>query len=132
MGCHGIGVSRLIAAVAACISDKTGLNWPRVIAPFEVVILTNNTANSVEHGDKLYDQLSSSLNGPVDAVVDDREQRLPWKMKDADLIGYPVLIILGKSLAEGKAEVQCRRLRVKETVELGNVVHFVNELLKKL
>ncbi|KEF54092.1 uncharacterized protein A1O9_09887 [Exophiala aquamarina CBS 119918] len=130
MGCHGIGVTRLIAAVASCLKDEVGLNWPRVIAPFEAAILA-----SIELGpaaEKLYDALSHSQAGGVDTILDDRDVSLPYKMKDADVVGYPVLIILGRSFAKGEVEVQCRRLKIKKQVPLNEVASFVQSLLSRL
>lgn len=131
MGCHGIGVTRLIAAVASCLKDEKGLNWPKVIAPFEAVILRSE--NFKEPAEQLYDEMSSSEQGRVDAILDDRDVSLPYKMKDADMIGYPVLIILGQAFSkEGLVEVQCRRLKIKEKVAKDQVVSFVQDVLAKL
>ncbi|EXJ84787.1 prolyl-tRNA synthetase [Capronia epimyces CBS 606.96] len=134
MGCHGIGVTRLIAAVASCLADERGLNWPRVIAPFEVVILVAKPEpNRLQAAEQIYDQLSTSELGVADVLLDDRqEQGLGWKLKDADMIGYPVLVVLGKGFDRGMAEVQCRRLNIKQDVEIDRVVAFVHGLLKQL
>ena len=133
MGCHGIGVSRLIAAVASCLADEIGLNWPRVIAPFEAVIVWSHRRGS-DVAEQLYDVLSSSPHGSVDAILDDRpdDVSVPWKLNDADLIGYPVIIVVGKRIDEGKVEVQCRRLKVKQDVDVGAVPEFVHRLLAQL
>ncbi|KAK5044603.1 hypothetical protein LTR84_010617 [Exophiala bonariae] len=131
MGCHGIGVTRLIAAVASCLKDEKGLNWPKVIAPFEAIILRSDEFK--EPAEQLYDELSSSEHGVVDAVLDDRDVSLPYKMKDADMIGYPVLIILGKAFSkEGLVEIQCRRLKIKEKVARDQVTSFVQDVLARL
>ncbi|KAK4938940.1 hypothetical protein LTR10_020688 [Elasticomyces elasticus] len=138
MGCHGIGVSRLIAAVASCLSDEAGLNWPRVIAPFEaVVIVQTSKAERLQAAEKIHDDLaqagSSHPDGPVDVILDDRpDQGLGWKLKDADMIGYPVIIVVGKSFDQGKVEVQCRRLKIKQDVDIDGVAQFVHSLLKQL
>jgi prolyl-tRNA synthetase len=136
MGCHGIGVSRLIAATATCLSDEVGLNWPRAIAPFETLIAVQPTEadDRLQVAEKLYDQLSApSSEGSVDVILDDRAERgIPYKLKDADLIGYPVIVVLGKTFKSGKVEVQCRRLKVKEQVEINAVADFVRSLLEKL
>lgn len=134
MGCHGIGVSRLIAAVASCLADERGLNWPRVIAPFEVVILVAKPEpDRLQAAEQIYDRLSSSESGAADVLLDDRqEQGLGWKLKDADVIGYPVIVVLGKGFDGGMVEVQCRRLKVKQDVELDRAVEFVRGLLKQL
>ncbi|KAF2743140.1 prolyl-tRNA synthetase [Sporormia fimetaria CBS 119925] len=111
MGCHGIGVSRLIGAAAALLHDEKGLNWPRAIAPFEVILMAAPGVPEEEVAE-VYDTLSGA---GVDVVLDDRTGKsLGWKLKDADLIGYPVVAILGKAWkTERKVEVQCRRLGVK-------------------
>lgn len=134
MGCHGIGVSRLIAAVASCLSDDAGLNWPRVIAPFEAVIIVQHSqAERLQAAHQLYDELSSSKSGGTDVLLDDRaEQGLGWKLKDADMIGYPVMVVVGKGFDQGKVEVQCRRLKIKQDVEISDAVGFVHALLKQL
>nr|OQO29443.1 hypothetical protein B0A51_04019 [Rachicladosporium sp. CCFEE 5018] len=116
MGCHGIGVSRLIGAAASLLSDDKGLNWPLLIAPFSTVIVPGSGA-SAEDIVEVYDAILQRSAGRLDAVVDDRERSLGWKLKDADLVGYPLIIVLGKAWSERReVEVQCRRLEVKETI----------------
>ncbi|KAK2791877.1 hypothetical protein FQN52_004318 [Onygenales sp. PD_12] len=132
MGCHGIGVSRMISAVVDTISDSKGLNWPRVIAPFEAVIVPGPGLE--KEAEKIYDALTEEQSGAIDALIDDREKKLAWKLIDADLIGYPVKIIVGKAWkSDGKVEVQCRRLNnLCETVPLENLHAYVSSLLQKL
>ncbi|KKY25528.1 putative prolyl-trna synthetase [Phaeomoniella chlamydospora] len=140
MGCHGIGISRLISALASCLLDSTGLNWPRVIAPFEVIIIPGK--DHEESAINVYDQLlQSGLRHPsahtsddyIDAVLDDRsDKRFSWKLKDADLVGYPIVVLLGRDFDKGMVEVQCRRLGVKENVQVENLREFVLALLKEL
>ncbi|KAL2407910.1 Proline-tRNA ligase [Exophiala dermatitidis] len=136
MGCHGIGVSRLIAAVASCLADDRGLNWPRVIAPFEAVILSAKPdPKRIQAAEHLYDQLSTPGPAAVaaDVLLDDRhDQGLGWKLKDADMIGYPVIVVLGKGFDRGMVEVQCRRLNIKQDMEFERVVEYMRDLLKKL
>jgi prolyl-tRNA synthetase len=129
MGCHGIGVSRLIGAIASLLHDERGLNWPRIIAPFEAVIIMTPQV-SEEDGIALYDMLRS---GGVDVVLDDRASKsVGWKLKDADLIGYSVVLVLGKSWkTSGSVEVQCRRLGYRENVKEG-LEKTVCELLDRL
>ena len=130
MGCHGIGVSRMITAVADVLSDVKGLNWPRVIAPYEVVVVPMPGMQA--EGETIYDALASSQPAP-DVILDDRDRRPDWKLHDADLIGYPVLAIVGRSWRDRKAiEVQCRRLGVKEEVPLSRLSEFIQSLLEKL
>lgn len=144
MGCHGIGVSRLIAAVADTLADPIGLNWPRVMAPFEVVIIPylEHTASAMQ----IYDSISSDntdgsggaspalhIKNNIDAVLDDRDRSFVWKLKDAELIGYPVVVLLGKRWkVSGKAEVRCRRLGVDVEPEVGEVKGLVERLLGRL
>lgn len=128
MGCHGIGVSRLIGAVAEHLTDIRGLQWPRVIAPYEVVVIS--TPNLAEDASQVYDEIAT---GGIDTVLDDRSASFGWKLNDADLVGYPVLVILGKVWKEtGECEVQCRRLGIKEMVPLGELRQRVAELLEQL
>ena len=133
MGCHGVGVSRIFGAVAEILADERGLNWPRAIAPFEVAIIPSS-----DLGDDplvIYDTLARN-NGSqsgLDVVLDDRKRSFGWKMKDADMVGYPVLVILGKSFKEnGTCEVQCRRLSVKDNVKVDALPEFISNLLEKL
>lgn len=141
MGCHGIGVSRLLAAAAGLLMDARGLNWPVRIAPFSTVVVAapKTAADDVA---RVYDALaltpSSNEHSKVgaatlDVAIDDRDRPLGWKLNDADLIGYPFIVVLGKAWkARGAVEMQCRRLGVKEEVPLENVVERVREMAGKL
>ena len=128
MGCHGIGISRLIAGVANLYTDSKGLGWSRAIAPFELIIMQNGTTSGVAS------ELAAFVTGSskVDTMVDDRPKSLVWKMKDADLIGYPIIAILGKAWEkDGKVEIQCRRLGYKQDVIWGDIPGLVTQLLDK-
>ncbi|CAD0107232.1 unnamed protein product, partial [Aureobasidium uvarum] len=115
MGCHGIGVSRLVGAIASMLSDAKGLNWPAVIAPFSAVVVP---ANGNE--DAAEDVTEKLLSSGFDAVLDDRNKPMGWKLNDADLVGYPLIVVLGRAWkTDGKVEVQCRRLGIKEEVQCG-------------
>jgi len=138
MGCYGIGVSRMIGAVAETLADEKGLNWPRVIAPYEAVVVptTGNELDAVSIYDALVaigpENAGNSQNS-LDVVLDDRENPFPWKMKDADLIGYPVIVVVGKDWkTERKCEVQCRRLGARESVPFERLRAFVEGLLVRL
>jgi prolyl-tRNA synthetase len=133
MGCHGVGVSRIFGAVAEILADERGLNWPRAIAPFEVAIIP--ASDLAEEPLKIYDTLAmnSGTQSGFDVVLDDRKRSFGWKMKDADMVGYPVLVILGRSFKEnGTCEVQCRRLSVKENVKVDMLLEFISGLLDQL
>lgn len=148
MGCHGIGISRIIGAVANHLVDERGLNWPRIIAPYEVVIVINNN-NPKDHGamsdgEAVYDELTRPSDAVadettgqrprLDAIIDDRND-LPrgWKLKDADLVGYPVMVVLGKEWkASARVEVQCRRLGFTELKTVPELRRCVEDLLQQL
>jgi prolyl-tRNA synthetase len=131
MGCHGIGVSRMISAVANRLADSRGLNWPRVIAPYEVVVVPGKGMESV--ADQVYDSLTADPSAPVDVIIDDRDKGMGWKLGDADLIGYPIIVVVGNGWKKTQTlEVQCRRLDVKEDVPLDNLRTFVESLLTQL
>ena len=123
MGCHGIGVSRLIAA-AASANSGVGLVWPKVIAPFEVCIITKDVDGQGK-AEELYDNLDG-----VDVLIDERDVGLGWKLKDATLIGYPILLVIGsKWKSDGLLEVQCQKLGFRELVKAEEAVQMVHRLL---
>ncbi|KAI0828378.1 prolyl-tRNA synthetase [Hypoxylon sp. FL0890] len=132
MGCHGIGVSRIIGAVASHLADEKGLNWPRAIAPFEAVVIPGRGLE--EDGVIVSEYLANSQgHRPLDLLLDDRSTSLPWKMGDADLVGYPVLVILGKGWSSDRlCEVQCRRLSSVSHVRLEDLPIYINQLLSQL
>lgn len=131
MGCHGIGVSRMISAVANRLADSKGLNWPRAMAPYEVVVVSGKGLETV--ADQVYDSLTGDAAAPVDVILDDRDKGMGWKLGDADLIGYPIIVVVGNGWKKKETlEVQCRRLDVKEDVSLDGLRTFVESLLAKL
>lgn len=137
MGCHGIGVTRLIGAVADSLADQNGLNWPRVIAPYEVVVVP--TKGCEPDAIIVYDTLVSGASEgnldlvSLDVVLDDRDYPFPWKMNDADLIGYPVIVVVGRAWKTKRScQVQCRRLGVKQDVSFERLSAFVDSLLVRL
>lgn len=139
MGCHGIGISRIIGAVADHLADKRGLNWPRVIAPYDVVLVYNAKDDGIVRDvGALYDTLmawdDNNKSAPLDAIIDDRgDSSMGWKLKDADLVGYPVIVVVGREWkASGRLEVQCRRLGFKELVEGDKLKSCVVGLLEQL
>ena len=108
MGCYGIGVSRTVQAVIEQSHDKDGIIWPASVAPFEVVI--ENLDPKVDEVNKIVNELELQLEASgIDVIVDDREERPGVKFKDADLIGFPVRVVVGaKGLANGGVEVKRR------------------------
>ncbi|KAK0383301.1 hypothetical protein NLU13_9214 [Sarocladium strictum] len=133
MGCYGIGISRIIGAVAEHLVDERGLNWPRAIAPYEVAVIPSSGAT--DDVLEFFDALNGSpgIPGGLDAILDDRKESFGWKMRDADTIGYPILVVLGKEWKQqGMCEVQCRRLSVKDKVPVDQVQDVVRKLLDQL
>jgi len=131
MGCHGIGVSRLIGAIAAQMMDKKGLNWPAIIAPFNICVVYAEEHN--EAADAMYERLRNH-SADFDVVLDDRPKRLGWKLMDADMIGYPIIVVIGQAWKTGarRVEVQSRRLKVKKEVEETELENVLSDLLKQL
>jgi len=110
MGCYGLGISRLLGAIAEIHSDDKGLIWPEKVAPFKVHLLTFGEAkdpNVLERAEKLYDKLTTDGH---EVLWDDREVSAGEKMAGADLIGLPYRIVISpKTLAESKVELKLRR-----------------------
>jgi prolyl-tRNA synthetase len=131
MGCYGLGVSRTMAAAIEAHHDQNGIQWPISIAPFEVGILVANVKDEAmsQAGQTLYSELKTA---GVDVLIDDREERIGVKFKDADLIGLPVQVVIGKGLAEGNVEVGLRRDKAtKHQVPVGEAAAFITELIAK-
>ena len=107
MGCYGIGVSRIMAAVAEQFNDEDGLKWPKNLAPFDIhlVPINLNNEDQKELADNLYKLLKSYK---FDVLFDDRTERAGVKFTDSDLIGLPLRITIGKKAAEGIVEVKFR------------------------
>jgi len=107
-GSYGVGVSRLMAAAIEQHHDENGIRWPIPIGPFEVVIVLVGVKDDAQKqaAEDLYHDLQV---GGVDVLLDDRDDRPGVKFKDADLLGIPVKVVVGKSLAEGTIEVSLRR-----------------------
>jgi len=136
MGCHGIGVSRLVAAIASIMSDTKGLVWPAIISPFSVVVvpLPGLETAAEEIISKLqFTAYMKGANDKLDVILDDRNKRIGWQLHDADLIGYPIIIVVGKSYEkEGTVQVQCRRLDFNQHVAADAVPDLVSDQLLEL
>ena len=133
MGCYGIGVSRTMAACIEQNNDKDGMIWPVAIAPYEVLVVPVNTKDeaSTAKAEEIYEVLKKA---GVEAVIDDRNERPGVKFKDADLIGYPLRVVVGpKTLAEGNIEVKARRTGEVAMLPVdGDYVAAIKEMLAKL
>jgi prolyl-tRNA synthetase len=149
MGCYGIGVNRIIAGLVETSYDESGIIWPVNLAPYEVVIcpikVTDERAMQLAETlakklagqlietftEKITDGLDWSLRGQIDCLIDDRDQRPGVKFKDADLIGFPLRVVIGdKGLAEGNVEVKWRweketaMIPINEAAE--TIAHWIN------
>lgn len=113
MGCYGIGVSRTLAAAVEQNYDKDGIIWPISIAPYHVVVVPTATDGEIfQAAMDLYQKLQAA---GVETVIDDRDERAGVKFKDADLIGYPIRITVGKKWTEaGQFELKQRREKEAE------------------
>lgn len=112
MGCYGIGISRTAAAAVEAHHDEHGIKWPLAIAPYHAIIVPVNIQDELQMkvANALYETLQ---NAGVEVVLDDRDERAGVKFKDADLIGFPYRITVGKTISEGL--VECK---IRETDEL--------------
>ena len=121
MGSYGIGVSRAVAAIAEQTHDEIGLSWPREVAPADVhIVATGKEDLPFNEAEKLSLELEKL---GLRVMLDDRRDASPGvKFKDAELIGIPYIVIVGKALAEGKIELRVRKSGEKEEVELSNAV----------
>ncbi|UNA85657.1 proline--tRNA ligase [Staphylococcus pseudintermedius] len=106
MGCYGIGVSRTLSAIIEQHHDDNGIIWPKSVTPFDVHLISVNPKKDEQRAcaDRLYDQLL----GTYDVLYDDRNERAGVKFNDADLIGIPVRVVVGKNASEGIVEVKRR------------------------
>ncbi len=128
MGTYGMGVSRLMASVVEQHHDDKGCIWTKSTAPYLVNIMISNIKDSdqVALGEKLYEELK---NNGVEVVLDDRKDRFGFKMKDAELIGFPYTVIIGKELANGNVQIYTRSTCEKMDVSSSNIYNKVMELV---
>ena len=130
MGCYGIGISRVMAAAIEQNHDEFGIIWPKNIAPYLVDVIIANIKDETQFslGEKLYKELCD--NG-IETVLDDRNERAGFKFKDADLIGIPLKIVVGKGAAEGKVEIKDRRTGESQEVKAEEVTDFVKKFMEE-
>jgi prolyl-tRNA synthetase len=131
MGCYGIGVSRLIPAVIEQHHDADGIIWPRAVSPVDVMVVPVNVADSgaLNAANLLHGQLEEA---GLSVLVDDRDERAGVKFKDADLLGFPVRITIGKKWAQTqKFEVMDRRTRQQTEAADGQILSTVIRMLEE-
>jgi prolyl-tRNA synthetase len=128
MGSYGIGIERILTCAVELYHDKDGMALPSTIAPFTAVITPVNYGDALqrEAADLLYTEFTRA---GIDVLLDDRDERPGVKFKDADLIGIPYRMTIGKKLTQGKIEFGERRMRASEEVLLhGAVAHLQKKL----
>jgi len=119
MGCYGIGITRILAAAAEQYHDEAGLTWPKALAPYDVVVVPTNMDQPAVVGaaESAYRDLSER---GADVVIDDREDSAGVKFADADLIGYPVQVVIGKRGVEaGLADLKVRGTGERSQAPMG-------------
>ena len=129
MGTYGMGVSRLVAAVIEQHHDENGCKWTKATAPYMVNVMVSNIKDEeqLSFGEALYEKLQ---NAGVEVMFDDRKERFGFKMKDAELIGFPYTIIVGKELANGNVQIYDRMANEKTAVSKDEVFEKVMDLIK--
>ena len=131
MGCYGIGVERAMAACIEVHHDEKGIVWPAAVAPFEAVVIVaqQNDAAVAEAGERAYRAL---LDAGVDVIIDDRPDRAGVKFSDAELVGIPFRITIGKrGLASGTAELTDRATGETVAVPLDDIAKHVREAVPR-
>ncbi len=131
MGCYGIGISRTAAAAVEAHHDDWGIKWPLAIAPYHVTIVPVSTKDELQMttANKIYEEL---LTNGVEVVIDDRDERPGVKFKDADLIGFPFRITVGKTINEGNVEFVTRATGEKVAMKPEDAVKQVIDAVKAI
>ncbi len=129
MGCYGIGISRTAAAAVEAHYDEYGIKWPVSIAPYHAVIVPVNINDELQMhtAQKIYEDL---LNAGIEVVLDDRDERAGVKFKDADLIGFPYRVTVGKTITEGLVEYKVRETGEQEKYTPEQAVKILIQNIK--
>ena len=129
MGSYGIGVERVMVAAVELFNDAAGIIWPAAIAPFEVVVTPVNVRDEslLAAAEKLYGELEAA---GVDVLLDDRDERAGVKFNDADLIGVPYRVTVGKKIKDGKVELLTRATRQSEDLAVESLAETLGARLK--
>lgn len=130
MGSYGVGVSRAVASIAEAFHDDIGLKWPRAISPVDVhIVVTGKNGDDITVAGE---QLAKDLEAQgLDVILDDRNGVSPGvKFKDAELMGIPTIVVVGKSLADGNVEVRDRHAGTNEAIPVASAVQHVVSLVR--
>lgn len=124
MGCYGIGITRTAAAAVERHHDEFGIKWPLAIAPYTVVIVpvSDQDETQMKVAEEMYKKL---LDAKVEVLIDDRSERAGVKLKDADLIGIPFRITVGKTIKDGLVEFKTRATNEMETISSDEAVERI-------
>ena len=128
MGCYGIGISRLIAAIVEQYHDEKGIKWPLPVAPFQVLISCVNTSDELQYSisEHLYKSLTQE---GIEVLYDDRDVSPGVKFNDADLVGIPYRIVVGKKAKDGLVEVVDRHTLKAVDVPIDKVLDYIKDIL---
>lgn len=131
MGCYGIGIGRILAAVVEQHNDERGIKFPTSIAPFKVGIVVINTKDEVimNYALKLHDDLED--NG-IDTLLDDRDERPGVKFNDMDLIGLPIRITIGRGLENGELEVKLRSEDEIKNIKTTEIIEYIKSVIEEM
>lgn len=126
MGCYGIGINRTVAAIIEQHHDENGILWPMAVAPYKVIVMPANVKNEeqMNRAEKIYVDLKTR---GVDVLLDDRNERVGVKFKDADLIGIPIRVTVGKKVVEDIVEFKLRKNQDIEEVNIEDVVDRIEK-----
>lgn len=131
MGSYGIGLGRIISTVIEQHHDKNGIKWPLSIAPYSIEVLPLNVADTDirKEGERIYALLCSAFD---DVLIDDRDLRAGAKFNDADLIGAPVRVVIGRNFKEnGKIEIVSRSSGQKEEIDADDIADMMHSFIQK-
>ncbi|MDU0450807.1 proline--tRNA ligase [Staphylococcus chromogenes] len=130
MGCYGIGVSRTLSAIIEQHHDENGIIWPKAITPYDIHVISVNPKKEDQR--ELADQIYNQFNDDYKVLYDDRQERAGVKFNDADLIGLPLRIVVGKNASDGIVEVKRRDNGEKEDVNVNDLTTYISKLYEQI
>ena len=130
MGCYGIGINRTVAAIIEQHHDEKGIIWPMSVAPYHVIIVPVNVSNEAQN--RVAEDIYAALQKEgIEVLIDDRDLRAGVKFNDADLLGIPIRITVGKKVDDGIVEIKLRENEEAEEVKISDVVEKVKNIIKE-
>ncbi|MCL6535244.1 MAG: proline--tRNA ligase [Armatimonadetes bacterium] len=131
MGCYGLGVSRCLAAVVEAHHDEDGIRFPITVAPFEAILILVNPEDTTQRAaaEQLYESLQAH---GVEVLYDDRDERSGVKFKDADLIGIPIQVVVGRAVQDGQVEVRLRADKTPDKLPLETAAAQIAERVRAM